>query len=209
MTVFWDWNGTMVADVAHVVDINNRVFAAHGYPPTSEEIYRRLFRFPVREYYLAQGVPEADYPQIAREWNAGYVAGFDRVPLAPGVAEAVARFHAAGFRQVILSASQVDQLRAQVKRFPELDGAFDEILGIADVYAASKVSLAHDYLARHALDPKDAVFLGDTDHDAEVARAIGCRCYLISGGHQCREVMERSGAPVLERLQDVYPLLGL
>lgn len=208
MTVFWDWNGTMVADVPHVVETNNRVLGAHGYPTTTEESYRRLFRFPVKEYYMDVGVTEEDFPQIAKEWNAGYVAGFDRVPLAPGVGEAVRRFREAGFRQVILSASQVDQLRAQVVRFPELDGAFDAVLGIADVFAVSKVRIALDYMAQTGLDPRDAVFLGDTNHDAEVARAIGCRCLLISGGHQADDILAATGETVVPNVLAAVELLG-
>ena len=44
-TVFWDWNGTLVADVPLVVRVNNQVFANHGFRFTDEEEYRRLFAF--------------------------------------------------------------------------------------------------------------------------------------------------------------------
>ncbi|MCH5288029.1 MAG: HAD family hydrolase [Christensenellaceae bacterium] len=208
MTVLWDWNGTLIADVPHVVNVNNLVFAAHGYRDTTAEEYRRLFRFPVRDYYLEYGVSEEDFPVIAREWNRIYIEGFGEVPLAPHVPETVKRFQKAGFRQVILSASQIDQLRDQVVRFRELDGIFDEVLGIGDVYASSKVQIAKDYLSRSGVDPADAVFIGDTSHDAEVARAIGVRCLLISGGHQNDEVLNRTGATVLRSLTEAVELLG-
>lgn len=208
MTVMWDWNGTLIADVPHVVNINNQVFTAHGYPETTCEDYRSRFRFPVKDYYLEYGVTEEDFAVIAEEWNRSYVAGFDAVPLAPGAAEAVRRFHNAGFRQVILSASQIDQLREQVRRFRELDGMFDDVLGIGDVYASSKVQIARDYLKISDVDPKDAVFIGDTSHDAEVAGAIGVRCLLISGGHQTDEVLRQTGATVLPSLSDALDMLG-
>ena len=208
MTVLWDWNGTLIADVPHVVNVNNVVFDAYGYNHTTEEEYRRLFRFPVRDYYLEYGVTPEDFPAIAREWNRIYVDGFDQVPLAPHVPETLERFKAAGFRQVILSASQVDQLRAQVARFRELDDMFDEVLGIGDVYASSKVQIAKDFLSRGGIDPEDTVFIGDTSHDAEVAQAIGVRCFLISGGHQTDEVLNRTGATVLRSLKDAADLLG-
>lgn len=207
MTILWDWNGTLVADVPLVVKVNNDVFAALGYRQTTEEEYRQMFCFPIRNYYAALGVSDEDFPTVAREWNAGYVAGFNTVPLSPFAAETVRQFHDAGFRQVIISASQVDQLRDQVRRFPELDGMFDEVLGLGDVYAASKVQLAKDFLARSGVDPRDAVFLGDTNHDLEVAQAIGCRCYLIAGGHQTPEKLRKSGATVLDSLREVFPLL--
>ncbi len=208
MTILWDWNGTLVADVPLVVKVNNQVFAAHGYRDTSAEEYRRLFGFPVKKYYDAIGVTDEDFPRVAKEWNEGYVAGFGEVGLSDHVAQVVRRFHEAGFRQVIVSASQVDQLRAQVKRFPELDGMFDEVLGLHDVYAVSKVQLAKDYLASSGIDPKEAVFIGDTDHDAEVSKAIGCRCLLISGGHQCDEILKATGCEVLASLEDALALLG-
>ena len=209
MTIFWDWNGTLVDDVDTVVQVNNQVFARHGYPPTTAEAYRRLFRFPVIEYYRDLGVTDEDFPTIAKEWNQGFVAAFHQVPLKKDVAETVRRFHEAGFSQVIISASQQDQLRAQVKQFPELEGVFEEVLGLSNVYSVSKVQLAQDYLARSGVNPADALFIGDTTHDAEVAAAIGCPCRLISGGHQQDSVLATAGAPVLPCLTLLYPELNV
>lgn len=209
MTVLWDWNGTLVADVPLVVKLNNMVFAQHGYKDTTEEEYRRLFRFPVREYYRDLGVTDEDFVTVANEWSAAYAANFHEAPLAQGAAEAVHRFHHAGLRQVILSASPRDLLVRQVAIHHELDGMFDEILGLADVYAVSKVQLALDFLARGGVNPDDAVFLGDTTHDAEVARAIGCRCFLIAGGHQEQRVLERAGVPILRSALEACDMLGV
>ncbi len=209
MTILWDWNGTLIADVEHVVNMNNEVFARHGYAPTDVETYRRLFRHPVHDYYYDLGVTKEDFPRIAKEWNAAYVAGFGCVKLAPGAVDALRRFKAAGHRQVIISASQIDQLKAQVVRFPELEGMFDEVIGLDNVYAVSKVHLAQEYLARTGGDPADTVFLGDTTHDAETAAGIGCRCYLIEGGHQGRPLLETAeNAKVMPSLAAVLDELG-
>lgn len=209
MTIFWDWNGTLVDDVDTVVMVNNQVFARHGYAPTTADEYRRLFRFPVIEYYRALGVTDEDFRLIAKEWNQGFMEAFPQVPLKKDVPETLRRFRDASFRQVIISASQCDQLRQQVKLFPELEGMFDEVLGLSNVYAVSKVELARDYLARSGVNPADALFIGDTTHDAEVAAAIGCPCRLISGGHQMDSVLETSGVPVLESLTLLYPELNV
>ncbi len=204
MTIFWDWNGTLVDDVATVVEINNQVFARHGYAPTTAEEYRRLFRFPVIEYYRDLGVTDEDFRIIAREWNEGFVQAFHRVQLKRDVPETLQRFHRAGFRQVIISASQRDQLQVQVRQYPQLAGMFDAVLGLHDVYAVSKVQLARDYLARTGIDPAQALFIGDTTHDAQVAEAIGCPCRLIAGGHQVDEVLQTAGVPVLGSLTQLY-----
>ena len=209
MTILWDWNGTLVADVPHVVRMNNLTLEQFGYRHTSEEEYRAKFRHPVHDYYYDLGVTAEDFPLIAKVWNKAYVDGFDAVPLAPGAAEAVRRFKAAGHKQVIISASQVDQLRTQVEHFPELRGMFDEVLGLNNQLAVSKVHLAVDYLARTGESAEDCVFLGDTNHDAETAAAIGCRCFLIEGGHQARAVLDTAeNATVLPSLAAAVELLG-
>ena len=208
--ILWDWNGTLVADVPHVVAMNNLVLEQFGYRHTSEAEYRAKFRHPVHEYYYDLGVTEEDFPRIAKVWNKAYVEGFDRVPLAAGVAEAVRRFRDAGFRQVIISASQVDQLRAQVEHFPELRGMFDPVLGLNNQLAVSKVQLAVDFLAHEGIDAAECVFIGDTTHDAETAAAIGCRCFLIEGGHQERSVLDTAGnATVVDSIGAVLAALGL
>lgn len=66
MTILWDWNGTLLSDVPLVVKINNEVFAHHGYRLTSEEEYRRIFRFPVKDYYTDIGVTDEDFPLVAK-----------------------------------------------------------------------------------------------------------------------------------------------
>jgi len=209
MTILWDWNGTLVHDVAFTVGINNDIFPGLGYPPITVEGYRRQFRFPIKDYYTLIGVSDEDFRYIAREWNAAYVRRFDEVPLGPGRVETVHRLHELGVRQVIISASQHDQLQQQVAHFPELEGMFDQVLGISDVYAASKVQLAKDFITRDGVDPAEVLFIGDTTHDAEVAQAIGCRCCLLSGGHQCDEVLLKAGVPVLHDVREVFALLGL
>ena len=209
MTILWDWNGTLVADMPHVVNMNNLTLEQFGYRHTSEAEYRAKFRHPVHEYYYDLGVTEEDFPKIAKVWNKAYVDGFDCVPLRAGVAEAVQRFKAAGHKQVIISASQVDQLRAQVAHFAAFDGIFDEVLGLSNQLAVSKVHLAVDYLARTWEKAEECVFIGDTTHDAETAAAIGCRCFLIEGGHQERKVLDTAeNATVLPSLMDAVELLG-
>ena len=209
MTIIWDWNGTLVADVPHVVKMNNLTLEQFGYRHTSEAEYRAKFRHPVHEYYYDLGVTAEDFPKIAKVWNKAYVDGFDAVPLTEGAAEAVRRFKEAGHKQVIISASQVDQLRAQVEHFPELQGVFDEVLGLSNQLAVSKVHLAVDYLARTGEKAEDCVFLGDTTHDAETAAAIGCRCILIEGGHQERRVLDTAeNATVVGSLTEALALLG-
>ena len=196
-TILWDWNGTLIDDVELAVRIDNELFPQWGYPGTTVEEYRSLFTFPVKDYYLALGVKEEDFPPLAQAWFDEYTRLFPGTPLHRDAAEAIARFRDSGFSQVILSASREQELRQQVDSYPELRGQFQQILGLNHHLATSKVELARTFLRESGIRPEDCWFLGDSCHDAEAAAAIGCRCLLIEGGHQSRERMLSANVPVL------------
>ena len=200
-TVIWDWNGTLLDDVQGVVEMNNQLFPRWGLPPfESEAAYRRVFGFPIREYYRRVGVTDAIYEEVAQAWAQTYMERCHTFPLRQDAVQAVERFRKAGLTQVILSASKKSNLWHQVDLYPALQGQFDAILGLDNIHAGSKVGLALDYLAQSGLDPAQAVLIGDTTHDAEVARAIGCRCLLVREGHQLPEILAMAGCEVVDSL---------
>ena len=45
--------------------------------------------------------------------------------------------------------------------------------------------------------------IGDTDHDFEVAGAIGIDCLLLSHGHHCSKRLKKTGAQVVQNLMDI------
>ena len=86
--------------------------------------------------------------------------------------DALEAFKAAGLRQVILSASNLDTLRRQTDE-RGVTGYFDRLLGLGDIYAKSKVEVGLAYLKENGFDPARAVMIGDSVHDYEVAQALG------------------------------------
>ena len=89
----------------------------------------------------------------------------------------------------------------------QLSGCFDELIGLGDIYGKSKVQAGLDWMARTGVDPHTAVMIGDTLHDAEVARALGARCILVTTGHHSRRRLETAGCPVADRLSEIPALL--
>ncbi len=77
------------------------------------------------------------------------------------------------------------------------------MLGLADIYGVSKVQLGTDYLRRTGIDPAACVMVGDTDHDAAVAAAIGATCVLYTGGHQSRARLEAVCAHVIDDISQL------
>lgn len=205
--ILWDWNGTLLDDVAYAIGVRNRVFPQFGLPTVqSLSEYHSQFTFPVRLYYERAGVTELNFEAVAQAWMDEYVRGCEHVPLFADAIPALDALHAAGIAQAVLSASKVDTLRMQLAGAHILD-RFEAVLGLSHIYATSKEAIGLTYLAERGVDPGACVMLGDTLHDAEVARALGCRCVLVARGHQSREALCTAGVPVCDTLENAVGLL--
>lgn len=200
--VLWDWNGTLLDDVALCVDALNRLLARFGYARQySLTEYRKIFGFPIRDYYVRAGFDFArhSFDALAQSYMEDYIPASSACPLTADARPTIDRLRAAGLRQVILSASPVTTLRRQAEERDVL-ACFDRLLGLGDIYAKSKVQLGLDYLAETHFDPAAAVMVGDSVHDFEVSRALGVRCVLYAGGHQDAAALAATGAPVVPTL---------
>lgn len=209
-TIVWDWNGTLFDDVPVCVEVENRLLARRGLPLLTVERYREIFTFPVEEYYRAAGLDleREPFPALAEEYITGYNAAAESCGLYPGARQVLDQLRREGWRQILVSASEKGALAAQVES-RGIRGCFEAVLGIGDVLAAGKAGLAGAYLRREGIAPEEAVFVGDTLHDWEVAEELGCRCLLIAGGHQSRARLAESGAEILEDITQVPEALGI
>lgn len=197
MTILWDWNGTLLNDVPLCYTLINTMLTRHGYPAlSSQEDYRNVFCFPIEAYYQKAGFDFARHP--FRELAVEYMELYQPQSLACSLqADAVCALESlADVRHVVLSASRQDYLEQQIAHFG-LTSYFDALLGIQDIYASSKVQAGKQWLAAH---PDDAIMIGDSTHDFEVATALGAKAALYAGGHQAVEVLTNTGAPVFESL---------
>lgn len=200
--ILWDWNGTLLDDLRYAIDVRNRSFPSFGLPAIAGvEEYHRQFTFPVRIYYERAGVTDETFDAVAHAWMTEYVRGFSTVPLHPDAVETLDRFARASLRQVVLSATRRDMLVEQLRPFGLLP-YFSDVLGLSDIYAGSKEAIGRAYLQGCGIPADATVLVGDTLHDAEVARAMGARCVLVCRGHQSHETLLTSGFPVLGSLRE-------
>lgn len=205
--ILWDWNGTLLDDLQYGISVRNCIFPAFALPTIdSVEAYHEQFTFPIRLYYERAGVTDANFVEIAHAWMAEYVRGFPNVPLHADALDVLNRFKDAGFTQVVLSATKRDMLKEQISQFG-IQHYFTEILGLGDIYAGSKEEIGRQYLQNCGIAPEETVMIGDTLHDADVARAIGARCILVPRGHQSRETLLTAGVPVADSLADAAQMI--
>lgn len=209
--LIWDWNGTLLDDVQLCLGLLNELLEQNGSPNRYDlAAYREIFGFPVVEYYRRAGFDfeKRSFEALAADYVERYDPASFACALCPGAADALAAVRSAGVRQVILSASELTLLNAQVEHLG-VAGYFHELLGQADYYAHGKLAVGKAWMARQSFDPADAVLVGDTLHDAQVAAGLGAGCVLCAAGHQSRARLLTAGVPVIDTLAELPALLGL
>jgi phosphoglycolate phosphatase len=166
--------------------------------------YHKVFSFPVIDYYREIGFDFDAEP--FEELAVEYISLYHSSPckLHENAENVLSAIHAKGITQVILSASEINNLNAQISEF-DIRKYFDEILGISDIYAGSKTEIGLDFIKQNKV--KNALLIGDTVHDFDTAKALGVDCALIANGHHSREKLLTLGVPVLEKIENVLELL--
>ena len=69
-----------------------------------------------------------------------------------------------------------------------------------DHYANGKLSAGVELLNKTTIPKGDTIMIGDTLHDAEVAKELGIDCVLIASGHQSKQRLLSANVPVFDTL---------
>lgn len=209
--VIWDFNGTILDDVAIGIESINVLLERRGLKLVgSAEEYRESFGFPIIEWYRKLGFDfdAESYDAVANEWVAEYLAREKTAPLCQGAKEVMDFFCKKGVRQVIISASEINMLKRQVEALG-VRGYFDDILGKNDVYASGKGEIAEKWRRNN---PGEMLFIGDTDHDLDTAEIMKADCVLVACGHQSYERLSELASTstvnafVVKKMTDVLEL---
>ena len=202
-TVIWDWNGTLADDVRVALQSVNDILARRGREPITLEQYYSYMDTPIRRFYenLFHPLPDDLFDILMLEFNQGYRRHMISTGLMEGAKEALEAFRRAGLTQIIVSASHTGEL-SHFSRLFGVEGYFRWILGAEDFQAAGKVEMACRFLQEQGIAPEECVVIGDTLHDRELAKAIGCPVCLLDRGHQSRAQLESAGEPVFHHLED-------
>jgi phosphoglycolate phosphatase len=206
-TIIWDWNGTLLDDLELCIGSMNRMLQSRHLPILDIDGYRKVFTFPVMEYYTAIGFDFTKEPwdEAAMEFIELYLESLHACVLSNGALEALEFFRSKGYRQAIISAMQHDALLKSVDALG-ITSYFDYIGGIGDHYAGGKIENALQFFQQYDLTPGDVTLIGDTLHDAEVADELGCHCILVASGHQSGSRLKASGHKVVSTLNDIQSI---
>ena len=201
--VIWDWNGTLLDDAWLCVEVMNGMLSQRQLPTLTLNVYRSIFDFPVRDYYLQLGFDfeQEPFKKVGMEFMVLYNQRQKECHLHPEVKHLLPFCQLNGFRQSILSAREQNELLAETEEL-EVRSFFDQVRGLDDHYAHGKTDVGFRLIRDLGIPQHEMIFVGDTLHDAEVANEIGIDCILIPNGHHSEERILSAGVPVFSSLTE-------
>ena len=193
---------------------STRLLRRYGYPQQYDlDAYRIFSVSPVEEYYVRAGFDFSrhPFPVAGRKLYAGLSPPFGRLPAGAGGPEKRWKPSAPpGCAKWSCRPRRPTRWRTRVTQ-RGIRPYFDELLGLSDIYARSKVAIGLAYLQRSGFAPERCVMIGDSVHDAEVAQALGVRCVLLCRRppeRGCAESRRRAGIPQFAGSGGRYPAAG-
>lgn len=201
----FDWSGTLVDDLAMVLDATNHVLRHYGQGEIGREDFRKRFRLPYAGFYeeVLPGVPLDELEGHFRVGFADSEASGVNAPLLPFAVDFLQCLRVREKRMFILSS--MDAL------------AFDRHareLGVNHFFEATyagvldKREQIHLMIERHELDAASTVFLGDMCHDIETARHGGIASIALLTGYQSADQLSRADPDlVADDLSEIHQIV--
>ena len=185
-TIVFDYNGTLVDDVDLCHELLNKLLKLRNHPTVDKKRYLEIFQFPIQSYYVEAGFRfdngQDEYEPLAKIFTDDYL---ERYPKECKLFDdVISSLEALRDKElIVISATDQAYLEKELKHYGIFD-CLSHVVGITGIEIKSKRKEAEAFFAKNPRDMSKVLFVGDTDHDVEVARAVGAKIALITRGHQ-------------------------
>lgn len=185
--VIFDWNGTVVDDAQPIFHAVNKVMAQLSQPDAAIDAWREAYDMPITQMYINIGVPSdivhQNSAKIVEVWNREYEAACADLQLRTGALSSLQWLKAAQHKVAVLSNYTVEKIQEQAKRFSVLD-FFDDVLAHDSLHSCMQSRSKGDRLKAFAdaHNIQDALVVGDSEEEIEIAHAYGFKGVAITGG---------------------------
>jgi phosphoglycolate phosphatase len=203
----FDLDGTLVDSVDDLHASVSHALAAVGLPPRTRDEVRTFVGEGARVLLARAVAPRADLldPALAA-WRTHYEAHcLDRTRPYPGIEALLA----GAARTLAVHTNKPGGMARKILAGLGLLPRFAEVVGGDEAPRKPDPAGLLAIMARAGATPGETVFVGDSRHDLETARAAGVQPVAVTWGLTSRADLARAGATVFaDRAADLAPWLA-
>ena len=205
----WDFNGTILDDLSVTVESINALMRERGMRQITVDEHRLRFRFPVSEYYedLGFDFSRESFDSLSGEYHERYMGKLDTCGMYAGIAGVMNALAQKGVRQYVLSAMHEPTLVRCCSALGIMH-YFDAVYGLADFLARSKTARGRRLCDDFGISPGSALYIGDTEHDMDVASELGLAPLAAAWGHQAPGMFDAGAVTLCETPQELAKVIA-
>jgi phosphoglycolate phosphatase len=207
----FDWDGTLMDSIGSIAACTRAVVRELGLREVSEETIRGTIGLGLRETMdvLSPGCDDAMLARVVECYRKHWTATFRDLPLLfAGAGEMLRDLAAEGYLLAVATGKSrrgLDYVLDQT----DLRGVFHSTRTADEAFSKPHPQMLLDILDDLGVAPREAVMVGDTTYDLEMARSARVAAVgVCSGGHP-REDLERLGPlACLDQVVELAPWLA-
>jgi phosphoglycolate phosphatase len=204
----FDWDGTLMDSIGPIVACTQATLQELGLRQLPEEMIRGTIGLGLRETIdiLSPGSDDEMYGRILECYRKHWVSAWRDVPLLfEGVVPMLQDLAAEGYLLAVATGKSRRGLDYALQQ-TGLDRLFHSTRTADEAFSKPHPQMLLDVLDELGVRPEEAVMIGDTTYDLEMARNARTHSIGVCTGSHCREELERFEP--LTCLEEVVELAG-
>jgi len=176
--ILFDWSGVVRDTVTGQLWIVNKIFEKYNVSKITLEEFRENWEQPPAQFYqkyLPESYNEEERSKLFQELQ------LDKdCPKASALSEVVKLIHKckeSGYFLAVVSSDFPETLLPEVKEYG-LENVFSEIITDAN----DKLQSVQKIIKKYNLNPKNTFFVGDSNHEIDVAKKAGIKSVAVTWG---------------------------
>ena len=191
--VIFDWDGTIVDSIEHIASSLHQAAAELGFPTLEQAAYRNIIGLGMVDALKAlyPAATDSDIDDI-REAYSRYFFAKEATPqqIFNGMTEVISDLRALGKGRAVATGKSRRGLDSALQS-SGLHGHFDVTRCADETRSKPHPAMLEEILRFYNLEPTDAVMIGDTTFDLEMAQRIGMPSIGVRWGSHDDEALGR------------------
>jgi HAD superfamily hydrolase (TIGR01509 family) len=189
--VLFDWDGVLLDSLGAAFNVYNKIFARVGTKMLTKDEYLELQSPNWYEFYVKVGLPTSLWKEVDQEWLRLYEE--ENPDLHPDALRCLSVLKKSGFKLALVSNGSRLRIEKELASFG-LDRLFEVVLfGEKKEELKPSPVMIQRALGAIGVEPRDAVYVGDSPADIQAAKNAKVPSVAIARGPIQAERLRREG----------------